>query len=277
MPEAVTDNPPHFLVTRFSRVCAAKGIVLAPGARLLDFGCGNGELVYVFRAAGFDCYGCDIHDYLGLRRPEDRRYFSIMAAESVQRDNSTVDWDRFQLPYESATFDFIFSLEVFEHVLDHASVLKEIARVLKPEGASIHSFPSKFRLIEPHLRVPGGSLFKSAAYFLPWALLGIRNEHQGEWSAMTTACLNSRYAHTGINYLSPWRLRHLARQWFERCEFVPDLWEVGGPLERRLARSGFARNLYTLTNSVIWLLAAPRTQRGETLLSQSRPSNGTSC
>src|SRR5579863_7351807 len=144
-------------------------------------------MVYQFLDAGFDAAGFDILDYLKLRSDDDRRFFSILQEVRPEVPDFTVDWATFRLPYPDNHFDFIFSGEVLEHVQHHGSVLSEIARVLKPLGCSIHSFPSKYRLLEPHMFVPGATLFKSVAYFLPWALLGIRNEHQRSWSAWVTA------------------------------------------------------------------------------------------
>lgn len=248
----MSDQPsePHWLISRYQRICAAKGFFLAPGGRVLDFGCGSGEMVYHFREAGFDAVGFDILDYLKLRSTDDRRFFSILHEVRPEVPDFTVDWTTFRMPYPDDHFDFVFSGEVLEHVQNHKSVLSEIARVLKPGAPSIHSFPSKYRLVEPHMLVPGGGIFKSTAYFLPWALLGIRNEHQVTWSAWVTARLNSRYARTGLNYLPPWRLRRLSRKSFEVSEFVPELWETGGP-----NMGPFARQMYTMTKHVIWFLA----------------------
>lgn len=47
------------------------------GYRILDFGCGDGETVYAWRDAGYDCFGFDITDYLAIRNKADRLFFSI--------------------------------------------------------------------------------------------------------------------------------------------------------------------------------------------------------
>lgn len=48
--------------------------VAAPGATVLDYGCGSGELVELLSAAGFDAYGVDIRwpggDYGALEASE---------------------------------------------------------------------------------------------------------------------------------------------------------------------------------------------------------------
>jgi SAM-dependent methyltransferase len=242
------------LVPRHLRVCEAKGAPIPAGGRVLDFGCGGGELVYAYRDAGYNAEGFDIHDTLRLRAPEDRCHFTTLGAESRDTANYSVDWERFRLPYPDATFDLVCSTETFEHVLDHAAVLREIARVLKATGASLHTFPPKFTPIEEHIFVPGGTLFRSRAYFLPWALLGIRNEYQRGMGPLEVARANARYVRTGLNYISPRRLRKLATRWFEVSEFVPALWEKGGPWEPRNALS---RMRYTNMIKAVWYLARP--------------------
>src|SRR4051794_21860287 len=263
--EAVTNDRPqigdeqYYVISRFARMCASQGLNFDPRhSTVLEFGCGSGNMVYVFRDAGFDARGFDLHNYTSLRRPEDKQYFSFLYEQSSDTSDFTADWSRFRLPYANASFDLISSFQVFEHVQNHAVVLREIARVLKPSGATIHIFPAKFSLIEPHIFVPGGTLFKSRLYFFPWALAGIRNESQREWTAWVTAQQNAIYARTGLNYVSPWSLNRLASRWFNISQFMPEIWEAGSPIGERLKTSWFARLHYTWCRDVIWFLARPR-------------------
>jgi SAM-dependent methyltransferase len=46
------------------------------------------------------------------------------------------------LPFKDNIFDFIFSLEVIEHIRDDLSVMKELCRVLKPGGFLIITVPA---------------------------------------------------------------------------------------------------------------------------------------
>jgi len=58
--------------------------------------------------------------------------------------------DAHDLPFKSETFGAVFALEVLEHVFDPAKVLKEIKRVLKPDGYAVFLVPSDsllFRMI----------------------------------------------------------------------------------------------------------------------------------
>jgi len=49
--------------------------------------------------------------------------------------------DLTKLTFEDAAFDFIISLEVFEHVPDFISAFKELSRTLKPNGKLIFTVP----------------------------------------------------------------------------------------------------------------------------------------
>lgn len=163
---------------------------LEPDARILDFGCGAGATVYEFRDAGFtQAVGFDVSDYLKLREPGDRSYFTI--GEKGDR-----------LPFPSETFDLILSEEVFEHVHDQVPVWRELYRIMKPGGIAIHVFPAPYCLIEPHNRVPLGGVITQYWWYKLWALLGIRNEFQEELSATETALWNAFRFVENLNYVN---------------------------------------------------------------------------
>jgi ubiquinone/menaquinone biosynthesis C-methylase UbiE len=51
-------------------------------------------------------------------------------------------------------FDFVFSDQVIEHVQDIRGLVDELNRITKKDGRQIHRWPSKFKIIEPHLYMP---------------------------------------------------------------------------------------------------------------------------
>jgi SAM-dependent methyltransferase len=179
-------------------LCEAKGIPVHKEARIVDYGCGAGRRVYELLEAGYEnAVGYDVLDYLELRNPADRDRFHIAPDGHI--------------PLPDGSVDFLFSDQVFEHVLDQPLAWQEIVRVLKPGGASVHVIPAKWQVIEPHIKVPFGGLrpFKRYGYYLLWAILGIRNEFQQGLSPSEVARRNYEYAHAGLNYWSSRQYRRL--------------------------------------------------------------------
>lgn len=160
------------------------GFDLKKGMRILDFGCGNGEMVEAFTSLGYDAYGIDIIDCPALDPDHFRK----------------IGFDPYILPYDNDFFDFIFSSSVFEHVQNTEEALKEIYRVLKPGGATLHSFPSPYRFLEAHIFVPFGGVLQNDLWLKLWAFLGIRNPFQKGLSWKEVYRRNKGYCRDGINY-----------------------------------------------------------------------------
>lgn len=91
---------------------------------LLDVGSGRGNHLVGFSRNGLKCYGLDL-------RPEDIPSFVIKKCN--------IETEPF--PYESNTFDVIYSKSVIEHVFNTDNFVKEIYRVLKPNGIAIIMCP----------------------------------------------------------------------------------------------------------------------------------------
>jgi SAM-dependent methyltransferase len=101
--------------------------------RVLDLGCGTGNLARAADAAGLRVTACDISREM-LRR-----------AASGGR-GAVVDWVCLEprwrrLPFESATFDAVVAASVLEYVDRPVAVLSECARVLRPGGIVLCTVP----------------------------------------------------------------------------------------------------------------------------------------
>lgn len=117
--------------------------------KVLDFGCKDGKAATELRRLGYDAYGVDINRVAIEKGREIWRTLGFDA-------NRLVWWED---PSRSSTlpddfFHFVYSAEVFEHVQDGESVASEIARITRPGGGGLHTFPGPLRLIEAHLSMP---------------------------------------------------------------------------------------------------------------------------
>jgi SAM-dependent methyltransferase len=113
-------------------------------ARVLDYGCGAGQIVRLLRAQGLDASGCDVFyeggDYSSEIPAELQPFIRRMAGGTI--------------PYDDMSFDVVLSNQVFEHVPDMEGALVEIARVLKPSAVSLNLFPDRGVWREGHVGIP---------------------------------------------------------------------------------------------------------------------------
>lgn len=165
--------------------------------RVLDFGCGAGDLVKEFLDQGFDAFGCDVEAYW-LRKEGDVR--------TKDRCSVIERTDSYRLPFDDDSFDLIVSTSVMEHVQNTETAFRELHRVLRKGGMAMHIYPSKwYAPSEPHINVPFANWIWPArpyALFRLCSLLGIRNEHQKRagYSSKEVACRNMNYMRDGVCY-----------------------------------------------------------------------------
>ncbi len=168
------------------QLLSAYGFELKKDMKILDFGCGKGGLVNAFNKLGYDAYGCDFDDI-----------------DTIDADHyKKIELDPYHLPYEDNSFDFVYSTSVFEHVMNKEESLKEIYRVLKPGGFTLHSLPSRYRFIEPHEKIPFGGLIHNDFWIKLWAFLGVRNVFQKGLSWREVYRRDKGYFRDCLNYLS---------------------------------------------------------------------------
>jgi SAM-dependent methyltransferase len=116
-------------------------IELAPGARVLDLGCGSGRHTAAayrlrgVRAVGVDLAGAD----LAAARERLQLHDRLNAHGGGRWDLCAADGLR--LPFADGRFDLVVCAEVLEHVRAHGRLLSEIARVLRPGGDLAVSVP----------------------------------------------------------------------------------------------------------------------------------------
>lgn len=108
----------------------------------LDIGCGDGEFLNAVQATTeLDCFGIDAHEgYLA----EGRHAFPHLKLEHAPVGSV-------RLPYQDETFDSVTLLDTLEHVPDDEACLREIARVLMPDGIVAITVPRLhiFSILDP--------------------------------------------------------------------------------------------------------------------------------
>ena len=98
------------------------GAVVRPGDRVLDACCGTGDLALAAERAGGRVTGLD---------------FSEAMLARARRKSSSVEWvrgDLLSLPFEDGSFDAATIGFGIRNVADLEGGLRELARVLRPEG-----------------------------------------------------------------------------------------------------------------------------------------------
>jgi 2-polyprenyl-3-methyl-5-hydroxy-6-metoxy-1,4-benzoquinol methylase len=222
-------------------------VMVKSGARILDFGCGAGSMVFRLRELGFDAYGFDIHDYVAYRSDDDRQWFRF--SQSTSRDTSafTIDADRYAIPFEDDFFDVVHSTSVIEHVLDIRPMMRECARVLRPDGVSIHFYPAKYQLVEPHLYVPLASFVQYKQWLRLWVALGARNEFQSGLTVHQVTEAYKQYTMTGLRYRTRRELLYAAAEFFDGVRFMSRAVSPGDSLwlqVRQMMKSLRTRDVY---------------------------------
>ncbi len=182
-----------------------------PG-KVLDFGCGSGNLVGSLQALGLDAWGCDIQAFWEGSDDTSVKNLTVIALESPLR-----------LPFPDETFDSVISTSVLEHAQNKDEIFREIYRILTPGGQMLHLLPGKFYLpVEPHIYVPFVSWMWPNVpnwWLALWAILGIRNEFQGNMQWRQVVDDNAEFIRRGLSYWTHGRLRRSVEQVFGDCRF----------------------------------------------------------
>jgi SAM-dependent methyltransferase len=204
-------EPINKYVVFSERLLENLGAPLTENAKVFDLGSGSGNLVNSFRERGYDCLGADLYGEGGVH--ETQAHLSNIDSVSP-----------YILPYESSTFSFAISQNVFEHVMDYDSTLSELSRVLKPGSVSLHMFPARYIPIEEHVFIPWASIFQSYAYLYCWSWFSKlspkwRRSERGKLSWTETANRNKEFLEVGLNYLPGEEILVCAKRHFSTAYF----------------------------------------------------------
>ena len=124
------------LNSRLERFTARLSELCPPPARVLDFGCGTGEMATAIERTGYRAVACDIAE----------RMIEVARAAHAE---SGVEWfcvspDWRVLPFADGSFDAVIASSVFEYLDDVQHAATELSRLLRPEGILLLSVPNPF-------------------------------------------------------------------------------------------------------------------------------------
>jgi len=215
----------------------------AAGSRVLDVGCGDAGVLIAFAEQGAQTAGIE---------PSGKSFdrARIRAQEhgvSVDLRVGTAE----ALPFEAASFDLVILDNVLEHVTDREQTLREIHRVLKPNGLLYMVIPKPLALYslwnDPHYDLAGLVLMPRRMQI--WYFEKIRGGGEGTYDV-------------GI-IPTRWRVKKLLRgAGFETIVSPRELWvnylrdrisvpeEVRPGLKRRLS-AWLSRRDWPFTNPVL--------------------------
>lgn len=120
-----------------------------PGARVLDVGCGVGQVAARLDAAGFEAHGVDVS------QPNIERARKVCPRCQL--------YDGRKLPFADNYFASAGALNVLEHVDEPEAFVRDVARVVAPGGKVVLSSPNFFRVFgfrdyHPRMRGMGNKL-----------------------------------------------------------------------------------------------------------------------
>ena len=138
----------------------------ARGKKILDVGCGTGRHLARFHADN-ELYGIDGSDEMLV---------------IAQKTNPKANLKRAlaeELPFDSNTFDFVYSIRVLQHLRNQEQAIREMIRVTKPGGKIIVVNYNSWSLLNlyKHLRMSGFGrilnipfklILKDRSFFGPW-------------------------------------------------------------------------------------------------------------
>lgn len=137
-------------------------IIPSENAKILDYGCGGASYIQHFHEKGYDITGADVSS-------------EVVTQSNLNGLNVVKVHDFNKIPLGSNCFDIVYLMQVFEHLRDPNTFLKELHRVTKIGGSVFISVPNA--------RSIWRKIFKKnwiSGYFAPFHLA-----HYGEKSIET--------------------------------------------------------------------------------------------
>jgi 2-polyprenyl-3-methyl-5-hydroxy-6-metoxy-1,4-benzoquinol methylase len=115
---------------------------LSFGKSVLDLGCNNGYGTVMLGLGCSRIVGLDVSS-------------RAIEAARLRFGSSGVEFRLFngqEIPFRDASFEMVVSFQVIEHIVDTASYITEISRVLRPDGIALFTTPNAAIRLDPGMR-----------------------------------------------------------------------------------------------------------------------------
>lgn len=185
--------------------------LLKPGERLLDIGCWDGQFLDQIEESGLfqKLYGIDM-------LPE-----AIAKIRSKGYEGEVVDLNTETFPFPDNYFDTVTFLAVLEHVFDPYGAIREIRRILRPNGIlivdvpNVGSFSNRMRILLGRIPVTSGDPGWDGGHLHYFTKYALDQFLQAEGFEIT-----ARKASGGRPRLREWWLSLLAGEMIYSCKKV---------------------------------------------------------
>ena len=169
---------------------------------------------------------------------------NVSDERQVHEGYDFVQVNDYRLPFPDASFDVVVSNHVIEHMPEQREHLRELARVLHPDGVVYLATPNRFALMEPHFKLP----------FLSWlprslAERYVRLTGRGSWDVFPLTAHRVRTMTNPYFELHDVTVRMLCRPDEYGLDLAPRLHF----LLQRVPPIAY-RTIYPAVPSYIWLL-----------------------
>ena len=204
------------------------------GCRVADLGCSIGVIDHALAAYVLEVIGSDI----------DQKAIEF-AQSTFQRSNLQFMVDDAVNPgHPDQSFDVVLCSHVYEHVPDPSKMMREIFRILRPQGVCYFAAGNRYALVEPHYRLP----------FLSWIPRPLADVYL-RLSGRGRSYYEEHFSHAGLRRLvAAFRVHDYTRKLIAEPNRYRTEYMIGpGTLKQRLAQL-VVDHAYGLMPGYVWLL-----------------------